>query len=350
MTLSQSCFNVHSQLKVIIPNISRSQVYELLSAQLGYRAYKHLCQDAILLSGLGYHDFENNHSKLLQQRILDLNLSISKEQFNEITLLIDNELKQHKIYAPKVKDFTQKLLKSINYRQGFDILDKNKFYQDLNQMCFSNKPSLEGMILHLFLLSRIEPEWDEGQKTRKRTQEVIQKSIDVFGKKTILPYLIIFHLAENDDINFIKAFYGEYSLRKVIEDCVSNHEFLKAHAWYKLAIKFGYNDILTGKESHVYAVPTTYENGDFYDSDDGEWYYVEEEEGYEPITLPTLDKSLLGQVKKLTDEFFQVYEDTQKSIEYARNSFVFQGFQNSEINYYWYDEKIDFNDDFDDEE
>ncbi len=348
MTLSQSCFNVYSQLKAIIPNISRSQVYELLSAQLGYRAYKHLCQDAIVLFGLGYQDFENNDLKLLNQRIKDLNLNISIEQFNQISTLIGNELKQHKIYAPKVKDFTQKLLQSINYRQGFDVLDENKFYQDLNQMCFSDKPSLEAMILHLFLLSRIEPEWNEEQRAKKRTQEVIQKSIDVFGEKTVLPYLIIFHLVEDDNIDFIKAFYDKHGLREVIEDCVSNHEFLEAHAWYNLALKFGYSNILTGKESHTYAVPTTYENGDFYDSDDGEWYYIADEEGYKPITLPILDNSLLGQVKKLTDDFFQLYKDTQKAIEYARNSFVFQGFQNSEIGYYWRDEYDDFDDEYDD--
>lgn len=351
MTLSHTCFNIHSKLKAIIPNIQRSQVYELLSAQLGFHTYKHLCEDAIVLSGLGYQDFKIHHSTLLNQRIQELGFTISNEQFKEMALFIQNELEQQQIYVSRVKDFTKTLLKSIDYRQGFDVLDSNRFYKDLNNACFSDKPNLNAMVLHLFLLSRIEPEWDEGQKTKQRVNKIIQQAVETFGKEIILPYLVIFHLAQNEDVNFIKAFYHQETLREVIADYVSKNDALKSHAFYQLALKFGCNDILAGKNSKIHTEETTYENRGLYSFyDDGEWFNFWEEEGYEPITLPELDKSLNSKLDKLVNEFYQLYQDTQKSIEYAKNSFIFTGFNHRTISYYWYDEFDDENDFWEDEE
>lgn len=171
ITLSQICFDVHTKLKTFIPNIKRSQVYELLSAQLGHYTYKHLCEDAILLSDLGHQDYKTNNDNLLNERIKDFDFNIRKEQFGKITELIDTHLEQAQIYAPTVKEFGDKLLKSINYRQGFDILDKNYLYQDLNKACFCEKPNFNAIILHLFLLSRIVPEWDEVTKIKQRKEK-----------------------------------------------------------------------------------------------------------------------------------------------------------------------------------
>lgn len=86
-----------------------------------------------------------------------------------------------------------------------------------------------------------------------------------------MPYLIAFHLVDTDDIDFIRAFYDQETLREVIEQCISNQNTVKAHAWYNLALKFGYDDILNGKESYTYTRPTTYANRGLYSFyDDGE--------------------------------------------------------------------------------
>lgn len=347
MTFSQTCFNVHSELKTFIPTIKRSQVYELLSAKLGYYTHKHFCEDAILLIGSGRQSFSDNYSDLLNKRIKDFDFKVNKEQLNQINSLIDNQLEQANIYAPTVNQFSQKLLSSINYRQGFDILDKSPLYQDLNQACFLKNPNLKAIVLHLFLLSRIVPEWDEESRVKQRKDKVIAQAISSFGKKAILPYLVAFHLAENEDAGFIKPFYNKETLREIIADCVSAKNQVKAHAWYNLALQFGYDNILSGKEAYYYTVATDYANGDFYDSDDGEWYYVDGDEGYEPITLPTLDDSLSTQSKHLTDEFYQVYQDVQKVIEYTKNSFPLQGFDNKFIGYYWHNEYYEDDDLYD---
>ena len=354
MTLSQICFDVHAELKTFIPNIKRSQVYELLSAKLGHYTYKHLCEDAILLFDLGHQDYKTNNNNLLNKRIKDFDFNINKEQFGKMIALIDTYLEQAQIYAPTVKEFSDKLLKSINYRQGFDILNKNHLYQELNKACFCENPNFNAIILHLFLLSRIVPEWDEVTKTKQRKEKVIKQAIDKFSKPKILPYLIIFHLVDNDDIDFIKAFYDQETLREVIEQCVSSQNTAKAHAWYNLALKFGYDDILNGKESYTYTRPTTYANRGLYSFyDDGEWFNFYTEEGYNPIDLPILNKSLSQQVNQLTNEFYQIYQDTQKAIEFTINSFPLKGFQGEPMDYYWYNPytEIDEDDwDFDNED
>lgn len=349
MTLSQICFDVHAELKTFIPNIKRSQVYELLSARLGYYTYKHFCQDAILLFDLDEQNHKANNNDLFNKRIQDFDFNINKEQLNKIMAFIDTRLEQTQIYAPTVKDFSHQLLKSINYRQGFDILVKNDLYQELDKACFCEKPNFNAIILHLFLLSRIIPEWDEKQKTEQRKHKVIEQAIKIFGKKAILPYLIAFHLTKNDDIDFIKAFYSQETLREVIEQCVLNQDTKKAHAWYNLALRFGYNNILDGKQSRIYTEETTYQNRGLYSFyDDGEWFNYYEDEGYDPIDLPKLDKTLSQQANQLADEFYQIYQDTQKAIEFTINSFPLKGFQDEPMDYYWYN-PYEYDWDFDDE-
>lgn len=341
MTLSQICFDVHTELKTFIPNIKRSQVYELLSARLGYYTYKHFCQDAVLLTGSGHKYFDNNHSELLKKRIQDLNLTASTEQLYKIDSLVDSKIAQQQIYAPRIKDFLQKFLESINFGQGFISLEDKILYQDLNDTCFSKKPHLNAIILNLFILSKIKP--DHSFSIDSKKQKIIKQSLSVFGRSKVLPYLIIFHLVQKDnkdDLDLIKGFLDENGLRDVIDDYSWQRDFIKLHAWHKLALKLGYNDILDFKESHAYAIPSSY-GGDFYDSDDGEWYDIVEYGGRDLIKLPKLNNLSLNQAEKLANEFYQIYQDTQKAIAYASENFTFAGFQGLvEDYYYWYDEEL----------
>lgn len=360
MTLSQCCFDIHNQIKTLIPDIKRSQIYELVAAQLGYRAYKHLCEDALLLSGKGYQHFVTNNAQLVHQRIQDMNVKIPDNQLNAIVSVIQNCLTQSQFYAPTAKTFTNKLLPSINYRQGFDILDKSDLYQDFYQMFKQNKFSMNALIVHLFLLSRVLPEWDEGAKTKSRIQYVKNAALTHFDIKEVLPYFIIFEidnepishftwLEQENDIEMFRAFSG--SLRDVIEQNVEDNNLVKAHAWYQFSLKRGFSDILSGKAPQAYE--TTYENGDFYDSDDGAWYVVDY--GYDKIVLPELDNHHSHtQVQNLLDEYSEMFEKIQLGIQYIVNQFDLRGYRDSEPSYWWiyeYDDdgyEYDEND-FDDE-
>lgn len=69
--------------------------------------------------------------------------------------------------------------------------------------------------------------------------------------------------------------------------------------------------------------------------------------------MPKLDKTLSQQVNQLTNEFYQIYQDTQKAIEFTINSFPLKGFQGEPMDYYWYNPytEIDEDDwDFDNED
>lgn len=351
MTLSQCCFDIHNQIKTLIPDIKRSQIYELVAAQLGYRTYKHLCEDALLLSGKGHHHFVTDNAQLVHQRIQDMNVKIPNSQLNTIVSVIQNCLAQSQFYAPTAKTFTNKLLPSINYRQGFDILDKSDLYQDFYQMFKQSKFSMNALIAHLFLLSRILPEWDEGAKTKSRIQYVKDTALMHFDKKEVLPYFIIFeliethisHLTPSDKRNDAEMFYAfSGSLRDVIKQNVADNNLVKAHAWYQLALKQGFSDILSGRASQAYE--TTYENGVFYDSDDGAWYAIDE--GYDEIVLPELDNHHSHtQVQNLLDEYSEMFEKIQLGIQYIVNQFDLRGYRDSEPSYWWIYEYYEYDDD-----
>lgn len=315
MNLSQHCFNIHSKLKTIFPNIKRSQVYELMAGYFGHHSYKHFKEDAILLSGDGYSYFSFENQTIIEKRLNSFNLPVSSKHIEQVVKIIYDEFVSNKVYAPSITYFVNELY----YILDDEGLNRNPIYRDLYQSLTTGNMLFQSVVSYLLLL-RIKLMWDEETIFDYTSKNVIHQAVKKFGTQKILPYLIVLDFCNKNTkyFDYPEAFKDEYCLRETIEKCLTDDRIVEAHAWYQFALRINLNDILKEQSAMVYY--TNFGEG-FYD--DGEWFdFVE---GEEEIVLPDIDEYLLQQVEKKADEYYQLYQDVKYAVCYTKRIYDLYG-------------------------
>lgn len=93
MSLSDLCYSIHQQLKTTIPELKRSQVYELVASLYGFASYASLTQTALQFVSMDELSLDES---AFMQRMQSLNVSSSRD--SQIWHIFNNAVLAHDIF------------------------------------------------------------------------------------------------------------------------------------------------------------------------------------------------------------------------------------------------------------
>lgn len=96
MSLSDLCYSIHQQLKTTIPELKRSQVYELVASVYGFASYASMTQTALQFVSMDELSLLSLDESAFRQRMRSLNASSTRD--SQIWHIFNNAVLVHDIF------------------------------------------------------------------------------------------------------------------------------------------------------------------------------------------------------------------------------------------------------------
>lgn len=335
MTLSSLSYDLHHNLKSNIPDLKRSQVFELIAAINGYKSYKFLCSDTVLTDLI--HDFIFNKN-LFHSRCLDLCIQLGADKIDVIFETVKCSQIKSKIFFVNLYSIVEELCEC----EDFDLLIEKSLFKSLESNVVKNKcfnSSLCILVVLSYLIERCKRDdeynlfslYKSGHKfkdirftSKLETFQFREKLEDYVAKfyaefiadndfNELRPYFVDLNLDEDwfkfGDYNIIEKRFDK--LLNIYNKESLHSQLIELWSLEFYAQKLGFDYLLSGYEGNCYAINSCghsisddWEFGDF----DG----IVEEEGREAIDLIPLSKKDIENAQKIAQVHFEKYQNALK--------------------------------------